>query len=56
MSTDSDRAQAERLHAAWKTPTGWRYWSAVNNSQVGRWYTATSIAFFLIGRSSLSCS
>jgi hypothetical protein len=29
------RAQAERLLRAWKTPTGWRYWSAVNNSEVG---------------------
>ena len=37
----------ERLRAAWKTPEGWRYWSAVNNTIVGRWYTATAIAFFL---------
>lgn len=41
------RAQAERLLTAWKTPTGWRYWSAVNNSQVGVWYTMTAFAFFL---------
>jgi cytochrome c oxidase subunit I+III len=40
-------AQAARLEAAWKTPTGWRYWSSVNNSQVGKWYTATAITFFL---------
>ena len=39
--------QSARLAEAWKTPTGWRYWSAVNNSQVGRWYTATAFAFFL---------
>lgn len=36
---DVRRAQEERLLRAWKTPTGWRYWSAVNNSEVGRWYT-----------------
>src|SRR5690606_24046728 len=38
---------AERLHRAWQAPSGWRYWSAVNNSIVGRWYTAAAIAFFL---------
>jgi cytochrome c oxidase subunit I+III len=41
------RAQAERLLQAWKMPTGWRYWSAVNNSEVGLWYTATTFFFFL---------
>src|SRR5690606_4672064 len=38
---------AERRHRAWQAPTGWRYWSAVNNSIVGRWYTGAAIAFFL---------
>ena len=41
------RAQSERLLRAWKTPTGWRYWSAVNNSEVGLWYTSAAFAFFL---------
>lgn len=41
------RAQEERLLDAWRTPTGWRYWSAVNNTEVGRWYTAVAFAFFL---------
>ena len=40
-------AQANRLLEVWKTPTGWRYWSAVNNTEVGLWYTATSFLFFL---------
>ncbi|MGH6902350.1 MAG: cytochrome c oxidase subunit I [Geminicoccaceae bacterium] len=48
---DADRkrreAQAERLLKAWETPKGWRYWSAVNNSEVGVWYTATSFFFML---------
>jgi cytochrome c oxidase subunit I+III len=48
---DADRkrreAQAERLLKAWETPTGWRYWSAVNNSEVGVWYTATAFFFML---------
>jgi cytochrome c oxidase subunit I+III len=43
------RAQTERLLEAWKKPTGWRYWSAVNNSEVGRWYTAMTFFFFLFG-------
>ncbi|ADJ28267.1 cytochrome c oxidase subunit I [Nitrosococcus watsonii] len=43
------RAQEERLLQAWKTPRGWRYWSAVNNSEVGVWYTAAAFAFFLFG-------
>jgi len=41
------RAQARRLLAAWETPRGLRYWSAVNNTEVGVWYTATAFAFFL---------
>lgn len=43
------RAQEERLRRAWKTPEGWRYWSAVNNTEVGVWYTATAFLFFLFG-------
>jgi cytochrome c oxidase subunit I+III len=43
------RAQEERLLRAWKTPTGWRYWSAVNNSEVGLWYTASTFGFLLFG-------
>ena len=41
------RAQEERLLATWETPRGWRYWSSVNNSDVGLWYTAMAFVFFL---------
>lgn len=41
--------QEERLLKAWATPTGWRYWSAVNNSEVGLWYTVSAFVFFLFG-------
>ncbi len=41
------RAQEERLIEVWKAPKGWRYWSAVNNTEVGIWYTATAFAFML---------
>jgi cytochrome c oxidase subunit I+III len=43
------RAQQERLIETWKSPVGWRYWSDVNNSEVGLWYTAVAFAFFLFG-------
>jgi cytochrome c oxidase subunit I+III len=39
--------QERRLDKAWETPRGWRYWSAVNNTQVGLWYTGTAFIFFL---------
>ena len=34
---------------AWANPKGWRYWSEVNNTQVGLWYTATALLFLLFG-------
>ena len=43
------RAQEQRLLRAWRMPTGWRYWSAVNNSEVGLWYTASTFFFLLFG-------
>ncbi len=39
--------QEERLRKVWAAPRGWRYWSAVNNSEVGLWYTGASLAFML---------
>ncbi len=41
------RESAARLLKAWEMPRGWRYWSAVNNSEVGAWYTLTAFCFFL---------
>ena len=43
------RAQAERLLKVWETPRGWRYWSSVNNSDVGVWYTAATFFFMFFG-------
>jgi cytochrome c oxidase subunit I+III len=43
------RAQAERLLKVWETPGGWRYWTSVNNTEVGLWYSATAFAFMLFG-------
>ncbi len=43
------RAQEDRLRKAWETPKSWRYWSAVNNTEVGVWYTGMAFLFFLFG-------
>ena len=43
------RAQEERLGRAWEVPKGWRYWSEVNNTEVGKWYLAAAFVFFLFG-------
>jgi cytochrome c oxidase subunit I+III len=43
------RAQEARLIATWEAQKGWRYWSAVNNTEVGRWYIAGALIFFLYG-------
>ena len=45
------RAQEERLIATWDAQKGWRYWSAVNNTEVGRWYIAAAMIFFVFGGS-----
>ena len=43
----SRRAQEERLLAVWSAGKGFRYWSAVNNTEIGLWYTATTFLFML---------
>ncbi len=48
-SKELQEAQKGRLMEAWRTPTGWRYWSAVNNTEVGLWYTSAAFAFFFFG-------
>jgi cytochrome c oxidase subunit I+III len=41
------RAQEERLLQTWRIPRGWRYWSGVNNNEVGLWYTGLAFFFFV---------
>ncbi|OWU84090.1 cytochrome B561 [Oceanicola sp. 22II-s10i] len=45
---DVQEAQAKRLRAAWETPKGWRYVTAVNNTEVGKWYCLTALVFMLL--------
>ncbi|MCO5731726.1 cytochrome c oxidase subunit I [Rhizobium sp. SSA_523] len=40
-------AQERRLRDVWRTPSGWRYWTSVNNSEIGLWYGCTAFAFML---------
>jgi len=47
-SADNE-AQTRRLLSVWSAPQGWRYWSEVNNTEVGLWYTVTAGLFFLYG-------
>jgi len=44
---DVQALHRERLGAAWATPKGWRYWTAVNNSEVGAWYALSAFFFML---------
>ncbi|MCR5858619.1 cytochrome c oxidase subunit I [Mesorhizobium sp. J428] len=45
---ERDKAAEEtQLRAVWATPKGWRYWTSVNNTQVGLWYGSTAFAFML---------
>ena len=41
------KAEEAQLRAVWGNPSGWRYWTSVNNTQVGLWYGATAFAFML---------
>jgi cytochrome c oxidase subunit I+III len=40
--------ELERLERAWQAPKGWRMLSAVNNSQIGVFYIATALLFFVL--------
>jgi cytochrome c oxidase subunit I+III len=43
----SKDAQERQLRAVWANPIGWRYWTSVNNTQIGLWYAATAFFFML---------
>ncbi len=40
-------AEEAQMRAVWATPGGWRYWTSVNNTQVGLWYGSAAFAFML---------
>jgi len=48
VDPDLAKAQEERLAKVWAMPKGWRYISAVNNSEVGLGYSLTAFFFMLM--------
>ncbi|KQV82351.1 cytochrome B [Massilia sp. Root351] len=40
--------ELEQLERVWRTPSGWRHFSTVNNTNIGRLYLATALLFFLL--------
>ena len=47
LPQDQREAQEKRLRDVWETPSGWRYWTSVNNSEIGLWYGCTAFIFML---------
>lgn len=48
MAPDADKAAEEKqLRKVWANPAGWRYWTSVNNTEIGLWYGSTAFAFML---------
>lgn len=47
VDPEMQKAQEARLKEVWAQPKGWRYISAVNNSEVGAWYSLTAFGFML---------
>ncbi|WP_226781665.1 cytochrome c oxidase subunit I [Oceaniglobus trochenteri] len=48
VSPEEQERTATELRAAWEAPRGWRYFTAVNNSEVGLWYALTAFGFMLL--------
>ena len=49
FSTQERAAQEAELREVWRTPSGWRYWTSVNNTEIGLWYGAAAFLFMLFG-------
>ena len=43
-----------RLERTWKTPAGWRFFSTVNNTNIGLLYIGTALLFFLLAFDTLA--
>src|SRR5215217_4015689 len=40
--------ELEALERVWKVPSGWRVFSAVNNTYIGLFYIGTALLFFVL--------
>ncbi len=47
LSSEERAAQEAQLREVWRTPSGWRYWTSVNNTEIGLWYGAAAFIFML---------
>lgn len=47
MSAPHEQSDEEQLRRVWEPPRGWRYWTSVNNTQVGLWYGSAAFSFML---------
>jgi cytochrome c oxidase subunit I+III len=47
LSKEEREAQEAELRDVWRTPSGWRYWTSVNNTEIGLWYGAAAFLFML---------
>src|SRR5205823_5090992 len=48
MSTMRPDGELEKLEAVWRTPRGWRFFSSVNNTNIGLLYIGTALLFFVL--------
>ena len=49
--SDARRARGETSCApVWANPRGWRYWTSVNNTQVGLWYGCSGLRLHAVRR------
>ena len=47
LSVEERKAQEGELREVWRTPSGWRYWTSVNNTEIGLWYGSAAFLFML---------
>ena len=47
LSSEERGAQEAELREVWRTPSGWRYWTSVNNTDIGLWYGSAAFLFML---------
>ncbi|WP_313529694.1 cytochrome c oxidase subunit I [Shinella sp.] len=47
LSVEERKAQEAKLRDVWRTPSGWRYWTSVNNTEIGLWYGSAAFLFML---------
>ena len=47
-SAPRPEGELERLEEVWRTPSGWRFFKSVNNTNIGLLYIGTALLFFVL--------